>query len=44
MLGEGADAVSQLVTQAMQDAYAKSTSTMRERMEDLTGGLNIPGM
>lgn len=42
-LGEGADVVSELVTVAMQDAYAKSTMTMREKMEELTGGLNLPG-
>ncbi len=44
VLGEGAERVSELVTEAMQDAYEKSTTTMRERMEELTGGLNIPGM
>ena len=43
-LGEGAEVVSDLVTAAMKDAYAKSTATMRERMEELTGGLNLPGM
>ena len=43
-LGEGAEVISELVTVAMQDAYSKSTATMRERMEDLTGGLNIPGL
>ncbi|MEG4632594.1 YbaB/EbfC family nucleoid-associated protein [Microcoleus sp. AR_TQ3_B6] len=42
-LGEGADVVSELVTVAMQDAYTKSTMTMREKMEELTGGLNLPG-
>jgi len=42
-MGEGADVVSELVTVAMQDAYAKSTMTMREKMEELTGGLNLPG-
>ncbi|MGL5065331.1 MAG: YbaB/EbfC family nucleoid-associated protein [Microcoleus sp.] len=42
-LGEGSDVVSELVTVAMQDAYAKSTMTMREKMEELTGGLNLPG-
>jgi len=42
-LGEGAEVVSELVTVAMQDAYAKSTMTMREKMEELTGGLNLPG-
>ncbi len=43
-LGEGAEVVSDLVTAAMKDAYTKSTATMRERMEELTGGLNLPGM
>ena len=43
-LSEEADALSDLVTAAMKDAYNKSTATMRERMEDLTSGLNIPGM
>lgn len=36
--------VSQLVLDAMMDAYDKSTATMRERMEKLTSGLNIPGL
>ncbi|HIK33768.1 MAG TPA: YbaB/EbfC family nucleoid-associated protein [Oscillatoriales cyanobacterium M59_W2019_021] len=44
VMGEGAEAVSQLVTEAMQDAYSKSTATMREKMEELTGGLNLPGL
>ncbi|NET09068.1 MAG: YbaB/EbfC family nucleoid-associated protein [Merismopedia sp. SIO2A8] len=44
ILSEGADVVSDLVTAAMKDAYQKSTQTMRERMEELTGGLNLPGM
>lgn len=43
-LGEGADVVSELVTLAMQDAYNRSTTTMREKMEELTGGLNLPGL
>ncbi|MCL6435141.1 MAG: YbaB/EbfC family nucleoid-associated protein [Leptolyngbyaceae cyanobacterium HOT.MB2.61] len=44
VLGEGADVVSDLVTAAMKDAYNKSTATMREKMEELTGGLNLPGL
>ena len=44
VLGEGAEVLSDLVTAAMKDAYNKSTATMRERMEELTGGLNLPGM
>jgi DNA-binding YbaB/EbfC family protein len=43
-LNEGADMLSDLVTAAMQDAYQKSTETMRQRMEDLTGGLNLPSL
>ena len=43
-LGEGSEVLSDLVTAAMKDAYNKSTATMRERMEDLTSGLELPGM
>lgn len=43
-LGEGAEVLSDLVTTAMRDAYMKSTETMRQRMEELTGGLNLPGL
>jgi DNA-binding YbaB/EbfC family protein len=42
-LGEGAEVLSDLVTAAMKDAYSKSTATMRERMEELTSGLELPG-
>jgi hypothetical protein len=42
-LNEGVEVLSDLVTAAMQDAYNKSTSTMRQKMEELTGGLNLPG-
>ena len=38
------EALSELVTAAMKDAYTKSTETMREKMEALTSGLNLPGM
>lgn len=41
---EGAEVLSDLVTAAMKDAYNKSTITMRERMEELTSGLELPGM
>ncbi|MBU6228997.1 MAG: YbaB/EbfC family nucleoid-associated protein [Cyanobacteria bacterium REEB459] len=41
---EGADVLSDLVTTAMKDAYEKSTATMRDRMEELTGGLSLPGL
>lgn len=43
-LNEGVEVLSDLVATAMKDAYNKSTATMRERMEELTGGLNLPGM
>lgn len=43
-MDEGADILADLVTTAMKDAYTKSTATMREKMEELTGGLNLPGM
>ncbi len=43
-LAQGAEALSELVTAAMKDAYSKSTETMRTRMEELTSGLNLPGM
>ena len=41
---EGPEVLSDLVTVAMKDAYNKSTMMMRERMEDLTSGLELPGM
>jgi nucleoid-associated protein EbfC len=43
-LEEGAEVLADLITAAMKDAYSKSTATMRERMEDLTSGLELPGM
>jgi DNA-binding YbaB/EbfC family protein len=43
-LNQGAEALSNLVTEAMKDAYSKSTETMRTKMEELTSGLNLPGL
>lgn len=43
-LAQGAAALSASVTLAMQDAYGKSTEIMRSRMEELTSGLNLPGL
>ena len=43
-MGEGADVLSDLVKAAMVDAYKKSTATMQARMEELTGGLSLPGL
>jgi len=39
-------AVAAAILEALQKAYEVSTSTMRERMDDLTGGLelNLPGL
>lgn len=43
-VAQGAEALSAIVTSAMKNAYNKSTATMRERMEELTSGLDLPGM
>ncbi len=43
-LEKGVQALEELVSFAMKDAYNKSTETMRQRMEELTSGLNIPGL
>ena len=43
-MGEGAEVLSDLLTVAMKDAYEKSTATMRQKMEELTAGLSIPGL
>lgn len=44
VMDKSAAELSELVTAAMKDAYLKSTETMRSRMEELTSGLNLPGM
>jgi nucleoid-associated protein EbfC len=43
-MSQSAEELSVLVLAAMNDAYEQSTETMRERMESLTAGLNIPGL
>jgi len=43
-LSQGAEGLAATVNEALQDAYAKSTETMREKMETLTSGLNISGL
>ncbi len=43
-VSEGVEVLSDLVTAAMKDAYNKSKATKRERMEELTSGLELPGM
>lgn len=40
----GAEALSASVSAAMKSAYEQSTDLMRGRMEELTSGLNLPGM
>jgi DNA-binding YbaB/EbfC family protein len=46
LLSSGQEAVETAVLEALKSAYEISTGTMRERMEDLTGGLdlNLPGL
>ena len=46
LLGQGAETAEASVLEALTNAYDISTTTMRERMEALTGGLdlNLPGM
>jgi hypothetical protein len=43
-LNQDAEALSALVMEALGNAYDESTTTMRDRMEQLTSGLNIPGL
>jgi DNA-binding YbaB/EbfC family protein len=46
LLAEAPAVVEAAVLEALMDAYQLSTTTMRERMDALTGGLdlNLPGM
>lgn len=46
LLSEGQAAAEAATLAALQAAYERSTSTMKERMQELTGGLdlNLPGM
>lgn len=43
-LEKGTDGLSESITEAMKAAYAQSTETMRSKMEELTSGLNLPGI
>ena len=43
-MSQGAETLSASVTVAMTSAYEQSTELMRGRMEELTSGLNLPGM
>ena len=46
ILNSNTDKIEENILQAIQKAHETSTSTMKERMEELTGGfkLNLPGM
>ena len=44
LLAGGQEAAEAATLEALQNAYAQSTATMKERMEELTGGLNLPGL
>ncbi|MBM5827304.1 MAG: YbaB/EbfC family nucleoid-associated protein [Cyanobacteria bacterium M_surface_7_m2_040] len=46
LLSQGSEAAETAVLEALKAAYETSTSTMKERMEELTGGLNLnlPGL
>ena len=46
LLNEGQEAAEAATLAALQSAYERSTGTMKERMQELTGGLdlNLPGM
>ena len=46
ILNSNTDEIEQNILQAIQKAHEISTSTMKERMNDLTGGLNLnlPGL
>lgn len=43
-MSQDAGTLSASVSAAMQSAYEQSTDLMRGRMEELTSGLNLPGM
>lgn len=43
-IDQGPESLSELVTSAMKDAYAKSKANMEQKMEELTSGLSLPGM
>ncbi len=46
LLSDGQQTSEAAILEALQEAYKVSTTTMKERMEELTGGLNLklPGM
>ena len=46
LLSESKEIIEEALLEALKSAHEASTTTMKERMEDLTGGLklNLPGM
>ena len=46
LLGKGKEEAESKILEALTDAHSKSTSTMKSRMQELTGNLNInlPGI
>ncbi len=44
LLNQEKETVEEAILSALQNAFTLSTSTMKSRMEELTGGLNLPGM
>ena len=46
LMSEGQEFTEQAILDALEDAYTVSTTTMKNKMEDLTGGLNLnlPGL
>ena len=46
LLSDGQEVAETATLEALQAAYERSTGTMKERMQELTGGLdlNLPGM
>jgi len=43
-LEKGAEQLSEWVFTALKAAYDKSTDTMKKKMDELTGGLGLPGV
>lgn len=44
LLEKDLETICATITEAMQAAYQESTETMRQKMEELTSGLNLPGL
>ena len=44
LFSKGVEEAEKSILDALHNAYTLSTTTMKTRMEELTGGLNLPGM